>query len=340
MKSLRLSILGLLAFAAFGAAAQQDIAGTWTGKLAIAPGQELTVNFVLTAQAAGGYSAVVTSPDNAAISNVAATDVTFAGGKLTLKVPPLSGAYDGTLAGGAFDGKWTQPGGELPLKLTRYQAPVFTQAAKDSLIGSWLGAATTPLGTMPMVMRFEMYAAGEFVALFDQPEQGARGVPLVDVMLDGDKLTWRIPQAGATYTGTLQNGKFVGSIAQGGASIPVDFARGEYKQKSLNLSAAAMGTLAGTWQGKVTAFTAPDGTQPTLALTFESPAAGESAAYVQVIERGPGRLPASEATFDAGKLTLLIAAPPMRFELTVSGTTLTGTWFQSGREFPLTLTKQ
>jgi hypothetical protein len=336
MKTLHLSILGLLTCVAFGAAAQ-DIAGTWTGKLAVAPGQELTVNFVLTAQAAGGYSAVLTSPDNAAINNVAATDVSFASGKLTLKVPTLSGTYDGTFADGAFDGKWTQPGGELPLKLTPYKAAVFTQAAKDSLMGSWLGAATTPLGTMPMVMRFEKNAAGEFVALFDQPEQGARGVPLADVMLDGDKLTWRIPQAGATYTGTLQNGKFVGAISQGGASIPVDFARGEYKQKSLNLSAAAMSALGGTWLGKITA---PNGTEFTMQLRFESPSPGETAASVQIVERGPqSSIPIAEATLDAGTLTLRVP-PAAQYVGTVSGATITGTLTQGGVENPLTFTKQ
>jgi hypothetical protein len=334
MKTLRLSILGLLAFAAFGAAAQ-DIAGTWTGKLAVAPGQELTVNFMITAQAGGGYAAVLTSPDNAAIKDVAATDVSFAGGKLTLKVPTLSGAYDGTFANGAFDGKWTQPGGELPLKLTPYKAAVFTQAAKDSLLGSWIGEATTPLGKLPIVMRFEKNAAGEFVALFDQPEQGARGLPLADVMLDGDKLTWRLPQAGASFTGTLQNGKFVGAVAQSGASLPIEFARGEYKPKSLSLSAEAMSALAGTWLGKLTA---PNGMEFTMQLRFERPSPGESAGSVTIVERNQS-IPIGEATFDAGKLTFRVP-PVAQFVGTVSGTTITGTLTQGGVENPLTFTKQ
>jgi hypothetical protein len=337
MQTLRLLILGLLAFVALGAAAQQDIAGTWTGKLAIAPDQELTVNFVLTAVAGGGYAAVLTSPDNSAINNVAATDVSFAGGKLSLKVPTLSGAYDGTLANGAFDGQWTQPGSELPLKLTPYKAAVFTQAAKDSLLGSWVGTITGPLGAVVLVMRYEVNAAGEFVAVLDQPEQGARGVPLADVMLDGDKLSWRVPQAAAQYTGTLQNGRFVGTFAQGGGTVPLEFAKGEYKPKDLNLSAAAMSALGGTWQGKIAA---PDGSQFTLAFTFESSGADQSAAFMQILERSQARFLASEAVFDAGKLTLRIGGIGAQFVGTVSGTTMAGTWTAGGMDTPLTLTKQ
>ncbi len=337
MRTLRLSLLGLLAFVTLGASAQENIAGTWSGTLAVAPGQELEVHFVLTQQAGGGYAAVVTSPNSDAIKNVAATDVSFTGGRLSLKVPTLAGAYDGTLKDGAFDGKWTQPGGELALALKPYAAPVLSQAAKDRLLGSWVAEFPVPGGgKLALVMRYEVDVAGELLALLDSPDQGARGLPLTDVMLDGDKLSWRQTQAQVVYTATLQDGKFVGTWTQLGAPTPLTFTKGVYTSKSLGLSDAAMAVLKGTWQGKLAL---PDGRELTSVYTFESPAAGQSAASLQVPEQGPGRIPATAATFDAGKVVVKFAAVAGEYQATVTGTTMTGTWTQGGMTFPLTLTK-
>src|ERR1700741_4196153 len=98
MRTLRLAIFGILAFVSLGARAQQDIAGTWAGKLAVAPGQELAVHFVLTRAPDGSYGGTLSSPDNSAIKDVRVDTVTFAADKLAMTVSALSGSYEGTLA--------------------------------------------------------------------------------------------------------------------------------------------------------------------------------------------------------------------------------------------------
>ena len=54
----------LLAALAGPAAAQTNLAGTWQGRLEVAPGKTITIHFVIAAAPGGGYSAVVTSPDD------------------------------------------------------------------------------------------------------------------------------------------------------------------------------------------------------------------------------------------------------------------------------------
>ena len=89
--SLLLSVL--LAMQAGPAAAETTLAGKWQGWLEVQPGRTMAIQFVITTAPGGGYTALVTSPDNGGIKDVKAESVKFADNKLSMTVPALSGGY-------------------------------------------------------------------------------------------------------------------------------------------------------------------------------------------------------------------------------------------------------
>jgi pimeloyl-ACP methyl ester carboxylesterase len=93
--------------------------GTWQGKLKV-PGGELTIVFHITKDAAGKLAATLDSPDQGA-TGITTSEVTFAKGKLSLKVPSIGGSYEGTLQPGdsVLVGTWKQGPGALPLEVKR-----------------------------------------------------------------------------------------------------------------------------------------------------------------------------------------------------------------------------
>lgn len=347
-KTMRILMSIVTLWLAAGAAfAQQDIAGTWSGKLTVAPGTSIEVHFVLT-RGPSGYSAVLNSPDNPGIRNVPVNAVTFADNKLTLTVAALNGSFEGTLANGAFAGNWQQQGQSLPLTLAPYSAPVLTQADKERLAGSWLGTLSANGITVSIVYRFETLPSGEFVGFLDVPEQGARGIPLAEIQLSGNELKFKAPLAQMQYAATFDGQRMTGTWTQG-IGFPLTMARGEYKVQvtPLNLPAATTQALTGSWEGTMTVPPTPGGASQTptpvrVVFRFATNAAGQFEGFVSTPDRGAAEIPFSSADLVDGKVVIKHAGTGLTYTSTLSGNTLAGDWMQTGlaAPLPLTLTKK
>ena len=174
------------------AMAAENITGTWQGVLAPAPGSELTIQFVITQNDDGSYAVVLNSPDQGAIKDIKATSVVFDSGKLKLDVTDLSGAYEGVLKDGRFEGNWIQEGASIPFNLKPYEKPVLSRADMEKLAGQWYGPLKVPTGDLTVVFRFEIKDNGEYKAFLDSPDQGATGIPIDDVELVDNTLTLKI----------------------------------------------------------------------------------------------------------------------------------------------------
>jgi hypothetical protein len=344
-----LRILGLLAvllsvLAAGQAFAQQELTGTWQGKLAVDPTTSLTIQFIFTKKPDGAYSAVVNSPDNPAIKNVAATSVSYAGGALKVDVKDLSGSYAGTLKDGKFDGKWTQAGSALPLALAPYQKPVLSKAAKDTLNGSWHGPVTIPGGKLTFVLRFKTDDKGELQGTLNVPEQGA-DLPMSDIELVNNELKFKVPRVAGEYTGKVSGSGIEGAWKQGGAANPnpplqVSLKKGEYTAPvvALSLSPEAFAAVGGKWQGSLQPPNAPKAF--TVILRIEKNAAGQVVGFFDSPEQSAKGIPVGEATFAANKLTLKLPALRGEYAAELSGKELKGNWVQGPNTLPLTMTKQ
>jgi Lysophospholipase len=95
----------------------QDIAGSWTGKLALPTGGKLTIVFHIS-RTDGGYSTLLDSPDQGA-KGIATASTTFENNVVKISVPRLNASYKGELTvANKLQGTFTQ-GIALPLTLER-----------------------------------------------------------------------------------------------------------------------------------------------------------------------------------------------------------------------------
>lgn len=98
-------------------------AGTWQGTLQVPGGGELRVVFHIAAEAEGGLTATLDSPDQGA-TGIPVSQVKTSGDTLRLQVASIGGAYEGVLAasGDTVSGVWSQGGVSLDLDLGKTTA--------------------------------------------------------------------------------------------------------------------------------------------------------------------------------------------------------------------------
>ncbi len=340
-----LRILGLLAVLVAGEAfARQELAGIWQGKLAVDAQTSLTIQFTFTKRPDGTYSAVLNSPDNGGIKNVAASAVSWDASALKVQVPSLSGAYAGTFKDGRFEGQWTQQGQALPLALGPYQKPQLSKAAIDTLSGSWHGPVTIPGGTLTFVFRFKPNDKGELQGSLAVPERGGVETPISDIEFADGRLALKVPRVQGDYTASYANGALTGTWKQGsGPGLPVAVKKGDYAAPvhALALNMESFAPLAGKWQGKLGPLPGPNGpVNLNLVLRFEMNGNGQVIGFIDSPDQKVMGIPVIEASLAAGKLAVKVGAVQAEYRGDLSGKTLTGQWTQGGKSNPLTFTKQ
>jgi len=314
--------------------AQADLAGTWQGKLSLNATDKMNIQFIITKEAIGSYKVMLNSPDSGNVKNEPAQNVQFKDSKLTLEVPALNGAYSGTMVKGVITGEWRQQGSNLPLILTRYQAP--TAASLKPLEGSWIGKASPdPSVTLTVVLRFLTNKEGKFTGFADIPDQGAKDLPITDIALEKGQVNFKLPFARGEYRGTLSAAGITGSVKQAGQAqeIKLNLVKGTYVPPPpvVNIQPEAVKQLLGSWTGQVANIP--------LVIRFEQKAAGKITVLMDSPTQNAKDLPVSNTTFADGKLTLKVARVMGEYIGTLSGEKIDGTWTQGGKPVPLSLTK-
>ncbi|MEN6499561.1 MAG: alpha/beta fold hydrolase [Rectinema sp.] len=95
-----------------------------------------------------------------------------------------------------------------------------------SLAGDWSGSLK--FGATSLKIVFHVTAVGtEYSATMDSPDQGARGIPVSAVRLDGRSVTFEVAAVGGNYRGTLSESEesIEGTWKQSGLSLPLDLTR-------------------------------------------------------------------------------------------------------------------
>ena len=324
-------IIGL--FCVCNAFAQTDIAGTWQGKLAIDQNTQMNIHFILAKKADGSYSAVLNSPDTGGIKNVEATAVKYSGNKLDIEVASLSGSYSGTVAKGAITGEWRQQGSTFPLVLTPYTKP--SASTLKPLLGEWVSKLkVTEEMTITVVFHFEATKDGKFKATFDQPEQGAMGLEISDLALEGNQVSFKIPIASGDYKGTLNNNSIKGVYKVSGRELEMNLAREKYKAplSQIELDADAMRQLEGRWAGNLGPLS--------VVFRFERNAAGKPIIFLDSPDQKAMGIPVTQANLVDATLTIEVPAVMGKYNGKLNDDKVDGTWTQMGKPIPLVLTRQ
>lgn len=321
------------------AEAKDALRGSWVGDLTV-PQANITLAIVLRFEnnAAGDFVGFLDSPDQGA-NNIPISTIEYDAGNLKVVIPQIFGEYTATLAGETMDGTFTQLGQGTPLALKRGEYVARGQPmpaeAIERLEGSWIGRVTNAAGgSVAIVFRFEEAANGGLLAYLDIPEQGARNIPMTELMLDDARLSLVVPAAQASFTGTVSADGIAGTWAQGNTSQPVTMTRGEYTPSVtvLDIPAEAFERLAGEWRG-------PMGPLE-IVFRFERTAAGEPVAFLDVPAQNVRGLNVAQAAIAGDEVTIAVPAVGVTVTGTLTGREIQGQWRQGQANNPLTLTRQ
>jgi len=199
-----LAFAALLTALAIPAEAQDapDIAGTWSGPIALPTGDLMLVIHVERG-ADGTLGAKIESFDQNPGNPADITEITATGGTLAFKVAPINASYEGTWDATVqqWKGTFTQ-GQALPLNFARGAPPPRSVIA--GLDGVWEGAVERNGVKLRQVLRVRTIEQGTF-ALYDSPDQLALGIPVPDLARDGQAVTLSIMRGLAKFAGTLSD---------------------------------------------------------------------------------------------------------------------------------------
>jgi hypothetical protein len=313
------------------AIAQTDLTGTWQGKLATSPNEKVTIQFILARQANGSYSAVLNSPDTGGIRNIAATGVKFSDGKLTVDVAGLSGSYSGTVAKGTITGEWKQSGSTFPLILAPYKKPEVSSF--KPLLGEWVGELVPPGGPkITAVFHFQISKDGKFSGSADIPEQGQSGIPLTNVVLEGNEVSLKIAGGQADYSGKLIGNKIEGAVKQAGQEMKMNLTKGKYEIPGTALPPEDMKRLMGLWLGKY----GQGGPTHTTVWKFEKRTDGKLKGTAAAPEATAQVLPITELSLKGDQLALKIPGAGAEFAGKLTDESLSGTFKARGQQLALT----
>ena len=312
---------------------QTDLTGTWQGKLAVSPNEQMTIQFILARQANGSYTALVNSPNTGAIKNVPATGVKLAGSTLTIDVASLSGSYSGSVGKGVITGAWKQEGSSIPLVLTPFKAPAVSTL--KPLLGEWVGTVEPPgAGKIVTVVRFEMTKDGKFAGFLSAPEQGGNQIPIEAVTLEANQVTFKVPAAQAEYEGKLIGTKIEGMAKQAGQQFKLDLLKGKYELPAFNITAEGMKRLSGEWIGS----TGP--TKLTIVFRFEPVQTGKVRVFMDVPDQRVTGVAAREFTLKGDEVTIRLPGQSGdTYTGLISANSLKGTFKLNNIDQELNLTK-
>lgn len=319
------------------ALASEDITGVWQGKLEPAPGTELVIQFKISKGDDGSYSVVLDSPDQGAIKNINASSVVFDSGKLTLDVSELSGAYEGNLKDGKFEGNWKQEGTLIPLNLAPWEKPVLTEEDIAKLVGHWNGPLEIPSGSLTFVLRLEKDEGTGLKGFLDSPDEGAFDIPIGDVELVDDDLRVKIPAIRADIKGKFKGNQITGEYTIRGNRFHLTLNKGEYKPPVivLDLPEDSRKQLSGEWHGTLKM---PNNVIH-VSFKFENTEKDGFVGYYEVPDRRQ-KIPISEASIKDGTLSLKIRVGSAEYKGKLHGDSLEGEWAQAGNSnIPLSLKK-
>ncbi len=168
-------------------------------------------------------------------------------------------------------------------------------------------------------------------------DQGNAKMKVVDITVEGDTLSFSVPQVGAAFSGKYAKDRSVaeGTFSQGGARLPLTLSLSGVS--AATQPAKSVESLKEAWIGKLQMGVI----QPVMQFRIVTRDSGETAAYFDSVTEGRTDF---DATWSSDGDTLKFDVPQIRLSyvgtLNDRGDSAEGTWSQGGRAIPLTLTKQ
>lgn len=215
--------------------------------------------------------------------------------------------------------------------------------AAASMVGDWGGTLQVGDQGLRLVVHVTEGDDGALSATMDSLDQGAMGIKVDTVELNGDQFRFTISQIRGSYEGTLaEDGSAIeGNWSQGPGSMPLRLdrmAKGEKLEaaKPRLFEDSSLARLKGKWLGTLTA-----GAQELRVILRVEQRDGGFFVAIDSPDQGAKGIPVSSIRLDESAITFESQAVAGSFtgDLNEAATEISGTWSQGGADLPLTLTK-
>lgn len=225
-RSLVIVALALVAVAARQAAAQTvDPSGHWEGAI-VAPFGEIPIALDIARK--DGQLVATYSRGDGSVSGFPLSDVALAGSELKMDLKANGGGiFRGTVATTKMTGSFAAFAGTVPFEVTRtgearFAAPPPGTAITRELQGTW--TARLAAGNDSLTFRATLATDAQGATTATIADDHGVNVPL-KVTQDGARVTFEIPSAHGTFTGTLAGDAIEGTYGEGPLTVPMTFTR-------------------------------------------------------------------------------------------------------------------
>jgi RNA polymerase sigma factor (sigma-70 family) len=228
------AVVGALNEEDYAQRAGSEVQGLWKGTLTI-NGVPLRLNFKISEQPAGTFSARVDSVDQGA-NNMPASSVSYKNRSLKVELAAIDGAFEGNVGPGSREiaGTWSQMGQKWPLTLKRGDATdeAFQQSQasyyhskETELQGHWKGALDVKGTKLRLVFNIGKLDDGKFDCNMVSVDQGGVRIPATTINWSEPNVRLEWKAFSGVFEGKLQKGKLVGNWRQAKVSMPLELER-------------------------------------------------------------------------------------------------------------------
>jgi hypothetical protein len=210
-----------------------------------------------------------------------------------------------------------------------------TFSSAQDISGDWNGTLKVGAAELRLVLHISKSAEGNLKASLDSIDQGANGIPVSAVTLNESKLSLKVDAVNGTYDGNVNAdaSEIAGTWTQG-QSFVLDFHRGGVATRTAK--PAPPSDIDGDWLGTLDTGLA----KLRLILHIANTDQGLSATMDSLDQNAKG-LPVTVITRSGPLLKFEMKSIGGGYDGTIAKDlgSITGTWSQTGKSWPLTLKK-
>jgi|WetSurMetagenome_2_1015567.scaffolds.fasta_scaffold107129_2 hypothetical protein len=317
--------------------ALKPLVGEWVGDLVPPAGSKITVVFHFQMSADGKFSGSADIPEQGQ-SGIPLSDVVLEANEVTLKIAGAQANYTGKLVGNKIEGAVKQGGQDMKLDLTKgkYELPGFALSPEDKkrLSGLWIGKYAQGGPTHTVVWKFDPRTDGKLKGTAAAPEASPQVLPITDLLLKGDQLTFKIPGAGADFTGKLNGDSMSGTFKARGKEYGITLKLGtaaDLPVTEVDIPADSLKMLMGRWKGTI----GPEA----VIIRFERTAAGKTTVHLDAVNQNVKDMLIIKAAMSGENIMLKYPEGP-EINLKLNGNKLEGNLKANQTNLPVTFTKQ
>lgn len=215
---------------------------------------------------------------------------------------------------------------------------------ENTVAGTWTGKLDAGGTVLRIVFNISQNDGGEYTATLDSPDQGAKGIPIEDVIYVGNQLTFSVPSVEGKYEGTVNEDSLTmkGTWSQRGSSFALDMEKGELEPvitESEVMDEKDFKRLYGKWLGTLKIESAG----LSLRLVFNLSVTPENTlqATLDSPDQGAEGIPVTRVEFSNNHVKFEVKSVAGNFEGDMSDDNLSieGSWIQGGVTRQLSLKK-